>query len=164
MEYESTCSRWRVVRRELLPGIQEKEVGMDLGSITDMRKFNPHLNQIYFEMNSKNKDEYRSVRIHINPFTNHPQAQRSNWIYGTRPENLKALPPLLNSRINRMPTQMPFWCLKRILESVREVRESSARASLIWLTECSVHIARESERRSWRSCSIAQIIGKDSNK
>ena len=90
MEYESTCNRWRVVRRELLPGIQEKEVGMDLGSIADMRKFNPHLNQIYFEMNPKNKDEYRSVRIHINPFTNHPQAQRSNWIYGTPPENLKA--------------------------------------------------------------------------
>jgi len=97
-----------MVRRELLPGLQEKEVGMDLGSMTDMRKFNPHLNQIYYEMNPKNKDEYRSVRIHINPFTNHPQAQRSNWIYGTPPDNLKALPPLLNSRINRMPTQMPF--------------------------------------------------------
>ena len=160
MEYEGTCNCLRVVRRELLPGIQEKEVGMDLGSMTNMRKFNPHLNQIYFEMNPKNKDEDRSVRIHINPFTNHPQAQRSNWIYGTPPENLKALPPLLNSRINRMPTQMPFWCLER----VRAGRESSARASLIWLTECSVHIARESEQRSCRSCSIAQIIGKDSNK
>ena len=67
-----------MVRRELLPGIQEKEVDMDLGSMTDMRKFNPHLNQIYFEMNPKNKDEDRSVRIHINPFKNHPQAQRSN--------------------------------------------------------------------------------------
>ena len=81
---------------------------MDLGSMSDMRRFNPHLNQIYYELNPKNKDEYRSVRIHINPFTNHPKAQRSNWIYGTPPENLKALPPLLNSRINRMPTQMPF--------------------------------------------------------
>lgn len=80
---------------------------MDLTQL-DHRNFNPHLNQMYWEANPKNKDEYRTVRVSMNPFTNHPVAQRSNYINGIPPEHLKALPPALNRRLNSMPSHMPF--------------------------------------------------------
>ena len=77
----------------------------------DQRNFNRHLNDVYYEINPKNKDEYRTIHVRLNPFTQHPQGIRSNYINGIPPEHLKPIPPALNRRINSIPPTIPFWCL-----------------------------------------------------
>ena len=65
-------------------------------------------NDVYYEINPKNKDEYRTIHVRLNPFTQHPQGIRSNYINGIPPEHLKPIPPALNRRINSIPPTIPF--------------------------------------------------------
>ena len=152
VEDETFRSYWGMVRRKLLSSIQEEKVSMDFQDFADMRTFNPHLNQIYYELNPENKDEYRTVRVYMNPFTNHPQAQRSNWVTGSPPDHFKVLPPMLNRRIHSIPQHIPFWWLERMLARVgSNVMGHQRERNQIWLTVCSVHIASERGRRRSRS-------------
>jgi hypothetical protein len=80
----------------------------DSRTFIDMKNWNPLIGKVFYELNPKYKDQYRTVRVAWNAFSNSTYGQYSNWVTGTPPEGMEAASPILISQLNRVPQQSPF--------------------------------------------------------
>lgn len=69
----------------------------DLKNIT-----NGMIGKVYYHRCEDDKNYYRTVRLHFNPFSNSIQKQVSNPVYGEVPPGMEAMPPRLMGGLNGM--------------------------------------------------------------
>ena len=83
---------------------------MYLSEIAEANKRNadPNVGKTYYEINPKDKNQYRTVYVTSNFMTNEPQGYWTNYITGEVPDGMKPIHPLLKSRLGRMPNNIPF--------------------------------------------------------
>jgi hypothetical protein len=75
---------------------------MEERTITDFQNISSKLaGKIFYERDPRNEDFYRTIRMHLNVFANRVVPQYSNWVYGTPPEGVQPLPPLLLNALMR---------------------------------------------------------------
>ena len=55
----------------------------------DMVRMNHHANKVYYQINPDDKDEYRTVYMHLNVFNSNLTPRFSNYIKGSVPPNLE---------------------------------------------------------------------------
>lgn len=77
----------------------------------DMRMWSKHLsNKQYYQINPKNKDEFRTLFVRMNPFTGKPQVHfQSNYVNGTPPPNIPAIHPLHLQRLMTLQHSGDFY-------------------------------------------------------
>ena len=75
----------------------------------DMLQWDKTIGKVYYETNPKNKNEFRTVRVAWNPYSNTKYGQYSNYATGTPPDGMEAIAPLMISQLNRMPQSQPFF-------------------------------------------------------
>ena len=68
---------------------------------------NGMIGKVYYEKNSRNEKEYRTIRLHFNPFCNKLIPQYSNFVEGIPPEGMKPLPPNLLGSLMRFQANTP---------------------------------------------------------
>jgi hypothetical protein len=69
----------------------------DLKNIT-----NGMIGKVYYHRCEDDKNYYRTIRLHFNPFSNSIQKQVSNPVYGEVPPGMEAMPPRLMGGLNGM--------------------------------------------------------------
>lgn len=74
----------------------------------DMKQWNKHIGKTYYEINPKDKNQFRTYYIRWNPYANAIRSYPSNYITGTPPDGMEAIHPLLISQLFRMPQYSPF--------------------------------------------------------
>ena len=65
------------------------------------------IGKVYYHKCEDNKNYYRTIRLHFNPFSNSIQKQISNPVYGEPPDTLPPLPPTLFGRLNALCLSNP---------------------------------------------------------
>ena len=73
---------------------QERNLG-------DLKRWNPHANQTYWERNPNNKNEIRTCYFRFNAFNGKTIPMFSNYVVQEPPEGMKQLNPMLLSAIVR---------------------------------------------------------------
>ena len=75
---------------------------MEERTITDFQTVSNRLaGKMFWEYHPSDKNQYRTVRMHLNVFANRVMPQFSNFIVGTPPEGMKQLPPMLLGSLMR---------------------------------------------------------------
>ena len=69
---------------------------------TDATNWNSLIGKHYYQKCPDDPRMFRSIRVAMNPFTGDLNPQISNPIYGTPPDELEPIPPLLLSRLLRI--------------------------------------------------------------
>ena len=54
----------------------------------DLQRMVPHANKVYYQINPDDKDEYRTVYMHLNVFNSNLTPRFSNYVKGSVPSNL----------------------------------------------------------------------------
>ena len=80
----------------------------DNRTFLDMKMWNKHIGQTYYELHPTDKNQYRTYYIRWNAFMNAMRSFPSNYITGTPPDGMQPIHPLLLSQLNTMPQQAPF--------------------------------------------------------
>ena len=75
---------------------------------TDNAKSNSQIGKIYYVKCPNDSRYYRTVRIHRNIFTGNHQTQVSNEIYGTPPDGMPEIPPLMRTKLQSMNNMTPY--------------------------------------------------------
>ena len=71
-------------------------------TINDFQNISNRLaGKIFYEINPNNKNQYRTVRMHLNVFCNKVVPQFTPFIDGSPPEGMKQLPPMLLGSLMR---------------------------------------------------------------
>ena len=65
------------------------------------------IGKVYYQKHDKDDKQYRTVRLHFNPFANKIAPQFSNFITGEVPENIPPLPPTLLGSLTRFQANTP---------------------------------------------------------
>ena len=80
-------------------------------TIQDLQRWNGGMiGKIYYQLCPDYNRYFRTIRIHHNPWTNALQPQISNAVFGTPPEELEAINPLMLTRLMRMSmSSAPFY-------------------------------------------------------
>jgi len=68
---------------------------------------NGMIGRVYYEKNSRNEKEYRTIRLHFNPFCNKLIPQYSNFVEGIPPSDMPQLPPNLLGSLMRFQANTP---------------------------------------------------------
>lgn len=63
--------------------------------------------KIFYEINPKNQNQYRTIRMHLNPFCNRVTPQYTQYVDGSPPEGMQIIPPLLLSSLMRFQNTQP---------------------------------------------------------
>jgi hypothetical protein len=72
-------------------------------TIQDLQNIsNGMVGKIFYHKCEDDPRYYRTIRMHLNPFSNSIQKQVSNIVYGEPPEGMPALPPTLFGRLSGM--------------------------------------------------------------
>ena len=72
-------------------------------TIQDLRNItNGMIGKIYYHRCEDDKNYYRTIRLHFNPFSNSIQKQVSNPLYGDPPIGMEVMPPRLMSGLTGM--------------------------------------------------------------
>lgn len=75
---------------------------MEERTITDFQTVSNRLaGRIFWQSHPSDKNQYRTVRMHLNVFANKVVPQFSNFITGIPPEEIKQLPPMLLGSLMR---------------------------------------------------------------
>ena len=71
----------------------------------------PHANKVFYQINPDDKNEYRTIYMHLNVFNSNLTPRYSYYIQGTPPPNLDPLHPHLLSSIMRYNSlqNQPFY-------------------------------------------------------
>ena len=72
----------------------------------------PHANKVFYQINPDDKNEYRTIYMHLNVFNSNLTPRYSNYIQGSPPPNLTPIHPhLLGSimRYNSLQNQPFYW-------------------------------------------------------
>ena len=80
----------------------------DYRTFNDMKNWDPLIGRTFYELHPKDKNQYRTVRVAWNAFSNSKYGQYSNFVTGTPPDGLQPISPLLISQLNRVPQQSPW--------------------------------------------------------
>ena len=82
---------------------------MDTLTPLDFRNFDKNINKVYYHT-MQDKNYFKTITIRRNYFTGELQGFISNEIYGSPPDGMEPISPLLLSRIMRMPnlSNSPF--------------------------------------------------------
>tara|TARA_E500000318_G_C3567668_1_gene216428 strand:+ start:890 stop:1162 length:273 start_codon:yes stop_codon:yes gene_type:complete len=80
-------------------------------SIQDYNQWhNGMIGKVFYTLCPDDKNYYRTIRLHLNPFINAIRPQISNAVYGTPPDGMKEINPTLLQRVMRMPlADTPFF-------------------------------------------------------
>ena len=77
-------------------------------TVQDLQNWsNGMIGRMYYQKNAKNENEYRTIRLHFNPFANKIVPQWSNFVVGVPPEGMKPLPPNLLGSLSRFQAHTP---------------------------------------------------------
>ena len=77
-------------------------------TVQDLQNWsNGMIGKIYYQKNERNKNEYRTIRLHFNPFCNKIVPQWSNFVEGIPPADMKPLPPNLLGSLMRFQVDTP---------------------------------------------------------
>jgi len=74
----------------------------------DATNWNSLIGKHYYQKCPDDQRLFRSIRVAMNPFTGDLTPQISNPIYGTPPDELEPIPPLLLSRLLRIQMSSRF--------------------------------------------------------
>lgn len=75
----------------------------------DNERWNSQIGKTYYSICPDNGNYYRTIYIRHNPFSNQMQPMMSNAVYGTPPEGMEPIPPLLLNRLMKLPMSSPFF-------------------------------------------------------
>ena len=80
-------------------------------NLQDFKRQFPHANKVFYQINPDNKDEYRTVYMHLTVFNSNLTPRYSNYCSGIPPSNLDPLTPHLLSSIMRYNSlqNQPFY-------------------------------------------------------
>ena len=81
-------------------------------NLQDFKRQFPHANKVFYQINPDDKNEYRTIYMHLNVFNSNLTPRYSNYIQGSPPPNLDPLTPhLLSSimRYNSLQNQPFYW-------------------------------------------------------
>ena len=68
---------------------------------------NGMIGKIYYQKNSRDENQYRTIRLAFNPFANKIVPQISNFVTGEVPDTLPPLPPNLLGSLMRFQANTP---------------------------------------------------------
>ncbi len=72
-------------------------------TLQDLQRItNGMIGKVFYHRCDDDKNYYRTIRLHFNPFANTIQKQISNPVYGEPPIGLEPLPPRLLSSLTGM--------------------------------------------------------------
>jgi hypothetical protein len=77
----------------------------------DLERMVPHANKIYYQINPDDKEEYRTIYMHLNVFNSNLTPRYSNYVKGIPPSHMQPIHPHLLSSIMRYNSlqNQPFY-------------------------------------------------------
>ena len=80
-------------------------------TMTDYQTWtNRMVGKVYYELDPANENRFRTIRISFNPFANKLVPQITNYVEGSPPDTMPALPPnLLGSLMRFQNTNHSFY-------------------------------------------------------
>ena len=69
---------------------------------TEMKQWDPQLRKIYYQINPKNPNEMRTIRIQFDSFNGTKRPVYSNWHVATPTQEMEAASPMMLSQLNRV--------------------------------------------------------------